>query len=198
MLTGECQIFKSSAYLEDPHGCGSILGEPEQHNMEKGGHWLEYPNTEMVQLTLTGISKSMERGLASPHLNLFHGVSATFDQHRYQVTPSTKTSTDGKKSPSVLASPDLDLRPYDSQPTILTIRGKKIQELHWLVPLRNGCTYEAIRNCIVNEWEVADGLKIMQLSNTQILFRSANEEQAVKTLPGGRRWLANNFCWKGG
>lgn len=30
------------------------------------------------------------------------------------------------------------------------------------------------------------------------LFRSANEEQAVKTLPGGRRWLARNFCWKGG
>uniref|UniRef100_A0A0V0IG12 Putative ovule protein n=1 Tax=Solanum chacoense TaxID=4108 RepID=A0A0V0IG12_SOLCH len=70
MLTGECQIFKSSAYLEDPHGCGSILGEPEQHNMEKnmekGGHWLEYPNTEMVQLTLTGVSKS------STQLCLFH------------------------------------------------------------------------------------------------------------------------------
>ncbi|KAG5628342.1 hypothetical protein H5410_000059 [Solanum commersonii] len=66
---------------------------------------------------------------------------------------------------------------------------KKIQELAWLVPLRNGCTYEAIRNCVVNEWEVADGLKIMQLRDTKTLFRSANEEQAVKTLPGGRRWV---------
>lgn len=45
---------------------------------------------------------------------------------------------------------------------------------------------EAIRNWVVNECEVADGLKIMHLSDIQVLFRAANEEQAVKTLLGGR------------
>lgn len=43
-----------------------------------------------------------------------------------------------------------------------------------------------------DEREVADGLKIMHLKDTQVLFCFVNEAQAVTILQGGRR-LGGNF-----
>ncbi|WMV26486.1 hypothetical protein MTR67_019871 [Solanum verrucosum] len=54
--------------------------------------------------------------------------------------------------------------------------------------------------CAVDEWGVTDGLKITQLSDIQVLFRFANEKQAVETFHRGKRWFGGNFLkldiWK--
>lgn len=50
-----------------------------------------------------------------------------------------------------------------------------------------------VGNWVAVVWDLVNGLKITQLSDSQFLFRFVDESQAATVLQGGRRLLNDNF-----